>query len=375
MSIQIVKINGKQKVKQFKSHVHLVGERHLMANRMEIIVITLAIIVCSIAVVFSIGAFAYADEVTINVPHPFNYDDCQTFSDKLGIPFTQCLFQGYSINNPDLVWDEETETYISIEQMEEEAKALYEEFIAEKQSDMTQEERAVANILEQDEESISTAERQLVVMANKIESLCKNDILAMQTYQEFEVATETYIDQNGEERLKLFKNWDLVAINLKAHQLLMNGKMATEHCIAQEKLNISTLSLNIYGEQSYEGKEVCVYGCNIYHAEHTYTDEFQQSVYDMMETGGNVVAPPTLREVICTSDTIGNWFKKQNACPAPTSRTVIQPELITPPDNSLWGDETRELMENFDKYMEGDETQQYNFVVQKKIYEDMENLK
>lgn len=337
-------------------------------------------ILLTIVIVSGIG-YSYGVEVTVDVPHPFNYDDCDTFSDELGIPFTQCLFKGYATENPDLMWDEDTHTYISVTQMEEEAKAIYEEFIEQKEAKMTAEQKAVSNILEQDDDKISTAEKQLVVMANKIKSQCKNDILAMQTYQEFEVATETYIDENGNERLKLFKNWDLAAINLKQHQLLKEGKMAVEHCLAQENLNKNTLSLNIYGEQSYEGKEVCVYGCNTYHAEHTYNEEFQSKVAAMMETGGNVVAPPTLRDTICNSDTIGAWFKQQNACPITYISTIPQPVYEELPEYTsglsvrpTWSDESRELIQSRADYNTSDKSQ-YDKVVAEAIDDKMENLR
>ena len=359
--MKIVEINGIQKVKQFKSHVHLVGERHLMVNNL-----LLGFVLFSLTSVGLVSA--NAEEFSYEPSFEWQRSGCSEFFDGI-YPLAQCYMEGTRDFAPDVQWNEETKTYIPTEQMVEEAKAEYEEFIAEQQAEMTREEKAIANILKQDDDSISAAEKQLVVMANKIQSTCMNDILAMQTYQEFEVATDTYIDENGNERLQLFKNWDLVAIDLKAHQLLKNGKMATEHCLAQEKLNKSIFSLNIYGEPSYEGKDVCVYGCNTYHAEHTYTEEFQAKVYSMMETGGNVVASPTLRDVICNSDTIGNWFKQQQACPI-----IYSPSTIAQPLNSFWSDEARDIMQARADYDDSDQSQ-YDKVREDAINTKMENLR
>lgn len=327
------------------------------------------IIVLSVLVVIGLSINANAEPVTVEIPHGVNMQLCETFEDERGVPFTQCVFEDTLNQNPDLEWDEIDKEYKSQEQLEEEAKELYEEFIAKKEDKLNPTERIISNLQEQPE--LSATEQQLLSALERMGAKCSYDIGAIQTLELFDIPSESYIDPiTREQKLKFYKNYDLVSIDLKGNYLLKKITMATEACIGQDTLRSYTVTNNIYGQPSYEGKEVCVFGCNTYHAEHTYNEEFQQKVYSMMETGGNVVSPPTLRETICNSDTIGDWFKKQNACPIEYS-----PSTIEQPDNSFWSDESRQLMSNVDLYDSGDDTQQYDFVVQKKINKDMEDLR
>lgn len=345
-----------------KFHVLTVGANAKM--NLSLLIGIIATIFILTVVLLSINA--NAEPVTIEIPHDINMQLCETFEDERGVPFTQCVFEGALNYNPDLVWDDVDKEYKSQEQLEVEAKELYEEFIQKQLDKLNPEERIISNLQKQTE--LSVTEQQLLSALERMGAKCSYDIGAIQTLELFDIPTESYIDPiTGKQKLKFYKNYDLVSIDLKSNQLLKKIKMATEACIGQSILRSYTVTNNIYGQPSYEGKKVCVYGCNTYHAEHTYNEEFQQKVNTMMETGGNIVAPPTLREIICLSDTIGSWFKQQNACPI-----TYSPSTLPQPENSFWSDESRQIMSDFDLYDSGDDTEQYSKLVQNQINKDTE---
>jgi hypothetical protein len=331
--------------------------------------------------------FAYAESVTVEIPHEYtNTDNCVTFTNQLGVLNTSCLFIGADPNPNNL----STETldgclegysrdYLTKEckldeVIVEEAKIAYEEFVKDAMDKLTPTERIILQ-LEQEEERkpLDAADKQLLEKLKRLGATCRYDIAQIQTYEEFDIPTERIYDpETNTWSVQIYKNWDLANIDKSKNGLLKRIDMAVEACIAQ-----GVLSTKIIGAGT-TNKIVDGFGAQRYHAEHTYLDNiyagtnFEKVKADlyMKDDGVYRTYQPSIRDTICNNDHFTQAFKEQHACPKPEYvNTIPQPQSFNP-----FGDEGRELLDQFATYQDGDMREQEQMVKQKAIDRDMEKL-
>jgi hypothetical protein len=342
-------------------------------------------------VVFAIAAIGFlsfvdAESVTIEVPHEYDYNECMTFEDEFGTPFTQCVWNGVPANpyhlsteNDNGCIDGYDRDYLtgeckSVERIIEEAKILYEQRQLEAEDRLSPTDRVIKQLEEEQERHpLDAADKQLLDKLKKLGAVCKYDIAQIQTYEEFDIPTDIIVDPTtGETRIQIYKNWDLKSIDLSKHYLLSKIDRAVEACIGQ-----NVLSTKIIGAGT-TNKIVDVWDGSRYHAEHTYLDnEFANGKHypiapqvkvNNIENIGKV--RDSIRDVICSSQHFTDAFKKQNACPKPHYvNTIPQPNF------NPFGDEGRQLLEDKANYDNGDMKDQEYKVITDAINKKLENLK
>ena len=328
-------------------------------------------------------SYAYAETVEIEIPHTIGEQNCQTFRDEQGIPFTQCVFDGI-FDNPNHLSTETDDgceegydrDYITKEcktpeLIEAEAKQSYEEFRERQLEKLTPEEKAVIEL--EAEEELDAADKQLLEKLKKLNAVCRYDVAQIQTYEEFDIPVDTIYDPDtGTYSLQLYKNWDLVNIDLAKHYLLKKIDMAVEACLGQ-----ATLRNEILGAGT-TNKIVDGFGSQRYHAEHTYAgNEFAGTDFNkvkanlyMKDDGIYRTYQPSIRDTICNNDHFTQAFKNQHACPKPVYvDTIPQPQSFNP-----FGDEGSELLDQFSTYKDGDMKEQEQIVRQKAIDRDLADL-
>ena len=182
---------------------------------------------------------AYAEEFRVDVPFEFNESGC-TLTDNENFWEYQCIITGQKATQenpfePDLVWDIKEQIYKTPEQLEEEAKAIYEQWVEDRIEKLSPEDQIIARIMQ--EENPSTADEELVDLLKKLGAVCRYDIATIQTYDEFDVPTEIITDADGNQIQQLYKRYDISAINLETHQALKKLRLAIETCIGQATLH------------------------------------------------------------------------------------------------------------------------------------------
>jgi hypothetical protein len=322
--------------------------------------------------------YAYAEKIELEIEHEIAYQDCMTFADQYGTPFTQCIFEGV-VSNPNHLSTETDDgceegydrDYITQECKDpvvimEEAIAKYEEQTAVVEENKTPREKLIDNLEEEAERHpLKSSEQQLLDAVEKLNSVCKNDILQFQTYNEFEIPTIIVRDpETGEDRVQLYKNWDLVAIDLKTNHILKQIYLATEACIAQNTLATEIISeattnkiIDDSTTQTHHSMNVKVKGA------------YPQNSLD----ASGAHNAQAIRTVICESQHFTQGFKDSHACPKPDYISTIEPTH----DTKL-GDEGRVIKWANEQFRAGDADaieDQYDKVRQAAIDKKMENLK
>ena len=80
---------------------------------------------------------------------------------------------------------------------------------------------------------------------------------------------------------------------------------------------------------------------------------------------------PSIRDTICNNDHFTQAFKNQHACPKPVYvDTIPQPQSFNP-----FGDEGRQLLEDFDNYKDGNMEVQELKVKTDAVNKKLENLR
>jgi hypothetical protein len=321
---------------------------------------------------------AEAEEVTIEVPHDIDYQDCMTFADQFGTPFTQCIFEGI-VHNPEHLSTETDDGCIEEFDRDfntgecrdpaiimEEAIAKYEAEIAIVEENKTPKEKLIDSLIEdQERRPLKPSEKQLLDALEKNESVCRNNILQIQSYNEFDVSVDVVIDQEtGEKSLKFYKNWDLVAIDLKSNYILKHIYLNTEACIAQ-----NTLATKIITE-STTNKVIDDSTSTKSHTEMAQSKAiYPQSSLDASRENSS----QSIRNTICESQHFTQGFKDQHACPKPDYVSTIEPTHTT-----ALGDEGRVIKWANEQFRSGDVDaieDQYDKVKRDAIERKMENLK
>ena len=318
---------------------------------------------------------AFAEEVTVDIPHEIIDSSCMSFEDQYGNPFTQCMWSGNAENPLHLSTETEdgclegydrdylTNECKTPEVIHEEALALYEETKVSQDKNKTIEERTIEKLEEKG--TLDWTDSVLLDKLNKMEGICKIDIVQFQTYTEFEIPVESIYDAETDTyRLVLVKNWDLKNIDYKTNYLLKKIDLKIEECLGQNIMKTKIIS------EATTNKIIDDSTSQAYHADVAASKTtYPQNSLD----ASGAENTQAIRNTICESEHFTQAFKNQNACPKPEYISTIAPT-----HSAALGDEGRVIKWANEQFRAGDEKaiqEQYNKVVQKAIDKKMEGLR
>jgi len=195
---------------------------------MQIVYVFLAVMLVGVSI-------AYAEEVTIDVP--FDVDESWDMEQQCkeyvhpdsGLRIYRCYFYDrYFEKTPDVIISVEPES-----EPETEPEPVLEAsttFTVEPELDENQQRiEYLKNKYFQ-----TKADLEEIRLREKIQALCRNDTLVSQTYREFRVPVDIFVDDStGNKKLVVSSRYDVTDFNLNQNQGLKTLALAVQECIGQ----------------------------------------------------------------------------------------------------------------------------------------------
>jgi hypothetical protein len=219
--------------------------------------ITIGLSALALTFFLGLATLAFAEESTIDVPFEIAEQNCVHLIDpETNREHYRCFWSAdimeddyqptqlvpidYDCVDIGLVYDPESDSCITAEQLEKEAKENYHKS------------QEVIELLSEDEQKISEIKsshdyeekvglQETISYLEKPKSICSYDVSQSQTYEQWDVRVEIYIDhETGEHKIQWFRSSDMSPIDLQNYPEIENEKKAVELCYAQAAYRIAT---------------------------------------------------------------------------------------------------------------------------------------
>jgi len=304
--------------------------------------IKLLIPIFAVLIIFLSFGAAYAYETAVKTDFEVFLIECYR-TDTQFYPAALCHLRGYEsimINDVELEYDIETDTWIPKEQLIREAKEKYKREI---EAQKTPREKEIEKIENKYTKTPADKELLRLLELSKTDRPCANDTLVSQTYREFEVAWDLITDpETGEQKIQLAKRFNIKDFNMRNNYHLKALSMAIEECIGQPNTKKSVQ----YDHIDVEDKQIS-------HPDAAFGIPHWTVSRATIEANEGVEQPDTHRDLVCTNYNHRTALVMGYDCPI-----VQHPERETPsikPDMREYGES--QSFKDWVKYQQNPDSQ------------------
>jgi hypothetical protein len=267
----------------------------------------------------------YSEDISLAVTHPVDLEAVHCWTNfELYVPTTHCILPGFPPHPDDKFFDSETGQWLPVEPLIESYK---DEIKAESGNELTREQRYNQERIDyiKQRTNPSDLELQELALREQLGALCRNDTLVSQKYREFDVATEIFLDHEGNWREQLKVDHTPTTDTARDNRFVLDLQKQVQECIGQP-----------YTKKSAQYDHIVVDGLFTKDPNKPELPDAVTAEMVNIESNKGVTMPEGI-SAICNSHN-SDRTKKMYGCPMPEPdpSTIPAPEMRDVTSSTAW---------------------------------------